>query len=267
MVENTESKGRNRSPSYPAIDLEQALDKARVLYLKEGKGSIPVSVAATDWGYKPTSSAGPLAVAALKKFGLLDDEGNSAARKVTLTRSALNLLLAPDQNSREYYNALAEVALTPAIHRETWEKYGGQLPSDGNLRFGLVMERDFTEAGASQFIMEFRKTIAFARLTEDNRDQTQDLEPQEQDIPMSRPTVIQAPPGSVPQFKRGVSVPVEDSIQLPIAQGQWATLSAPFPLTKDAWKRMVLILNVMKPSLIVDGEDDTDDQTDVELEP
>ena len=42
------------------------------------------------------------------------------------------------------------------------------------------------------------------------------------------------------------------SINLPLdaATGEWATLVAPFPLTKEKWDQMLVVLEAMKPALI-----------------
>jgi hypothetical protein len=42
------------------------------------------------------------------------------------------------------------------------------------------------------------------------------------------------------------------SIQLPLSPTSWATLSASFPLTDEAWEQMLTLLNAMKPALVVD---------------
>src|SRR5947209_3318381 len=61
-----------RSPGYPAINLEDAIAKARVLYSHEKKNTTSVEVLSQHWNYRVTSSGAKLAIAALKKFGLLE---------------------------------------------------------------------------------------------------------------------------------------------------------------------------------------------------
>lgn len=48
------------------------------------------------------------------------------------------------------------------------------------------------------------------------------------------------------------------SVQLPLSATTWATLSAPFPLSDEAWGQMIMVLNAMKPALVaiqVEGPD------------
>ena len=66
---------KQRSPSYPAIDLQAALARAEQLHAREGRHWAPVVAVLDAWGYNPKSSGGLLAIAALKRYGLLDDRG------------------------------------------------------------------------------------------------------------------------------------------------------------------------------------------------
>ncbi len=51
-------KKRGRSPSYPGIDLEQAIQKAEVIRRHEGRSWSPVNAILGHWGYKEKSGAG-----------------------------------------------------------------------------------------------------------------------------------------------------------------------------------------------------------------
>src|SRR4051794_11328656 len=84
---------KNRSPSYPNIPLDIALERARVMYREEGRRAVPVPALVVHWGYSPKSSGGLLTVAAMKKFGLLEDQGSAELRKASLTPLAMRILL------------------------------------------------------------------------------------------------------------------------------------------------------------------------------
>src|SRR5215510_220703 len=47
-----------RSPSYPGIDLEAALKRAREVYVHEKQHDAPVESVVMHWGYSPRSSGG-----------------------------------------------------------------------------------------------------------------------------------------------------------------------------------------------------------------
>ncbi len=74
---------------FPFINLTKALDRAKALYDndKGGKG-LKMPVAFSAWGYSDKSSGGFQTVAALKSYGLLEDEGANDDRSVKLTTDA-----------------------------------------------------------------------------------------------------------------------------------------------------------------------------------
>lgn len=233
---------KGRSPSYPGVDLEQAIERARTLYQAERRNRVPVQTALHDWGYKSLTGVGAVVLAALKKFGLLEDEGSGDARHVRLTDLAMRILQDGRESSAERDAAIREAALTPSIHRQLWDEYGGELPSDDNLRFKLLRERAFTESGVADFIPEFRRTIAFANLNRSDKlpeqDQIERNEPRSS--PGGRPVVVS---------QTGQAY----TVQLPISPAEWARLEAPFPLTEAKWRQMLKVLDAMKPALVVDG--------------
>lgn len=159
-------KFEGRSPSYPGISLSEAIEKARVVYQHESRNAAPVVAIVGHWGYKAGSGPGSVAFAALKKFGLLDDEGTGAGRTAKLTDLGLKIILDDREDSPDRAAAIREAALRPGIHSELWSKYGGELPSPQTLRYHLLTDRKFTQSGADEFIQQFKATIDFARLKE-----------------------------------------------------------------------------------------------------
>lgn len=165
-MEEERRKKKGRSPSYPAISLKIAIEKADMLYRKEGKHATPTDTALSDMGYSTTSGAGIVALAALKKFGLVEDEGSGKDRVVKLTDLALDIILSPDDDSTGKMQAIQHAAMIPPIHSELWKEFEGSLPSPANLRHNLIRKRNFTDSGAGEFIRQFSETVAFARLAE-----------------------------------------------------------------------------------------------------
>ncbi|MDD5761467.1 MAG: hypothetical protein PHP88_03030 [bacterium] len=165
-MEEERRKKKGRSPSYPAISLKAAIEKASMLYQKEGRHATPTGTAMSDMGYSTTSGAGIVALAALKKFGLIEDEGSGMDRVVKLTDLALDIILGPDDDSMGKIKAIQHAAMIPPIHSELWKEFEGSLPSPANLRHNLIRKRNFTDSGANDFIRQFSETIAFARLSE-----------------------------------------------------------------------------------------------------
>src|SRR5438105_11530029 len=119
MSETGYTPKRQRSPSYPSIDLETAIDRARTLYAREGRNIAPNHAILGHWGYSAKSGPGFGTLGALKRFGLLRSEG---AGKSRLSDLALRIVLDERQDSPERAEDIKEAALSPAIHKEIWEK-------------------------------------------------------------------------------------------------------------------------------------------------
>ncbi len=162
-AETAEKKKKDRSPAYPAIGLQKAIENSEKLWTGGVKQhSVLISVAADAMGYLPTSSVGVSAISAMKKFGLLEEEGSKEQRKVRLTDFAKNIL---NPNTPNKKILLQEAALKPTIHAELWKQYRGELPPDAQIKNDLTWERQFTEGAAVALIEEFRDTISFAKLS------------------------------------------------------------------------------------------------------
>jgi hypothetical protein len=167
-VENPSKRKRTRSPAYPFVNLETAIARAKEFYDKEQRNAANVNVAMAHWGFTDESSSGASTIAALTSFGLLQDEGIGDKRKVRLTPNALRVLLDTRPDSKERAELIKQMALTPKIHQQLWEKWGNDLPSDAQLRHTLLLDWPvpFNENAVDGFIREYRDTIAFAKLSE-----------------------------------------------------------------------------------------------------
>lgn len=236
---------RGRSPSYPGVALDVCIERARAFYQSEHRNSAPVAGVLRLWGYtNPSTGSATVALAALKKFGLVDDEGSGANRTVRLTSLALDVCLQPDESERK--DLIKQAALTPKIHRELWDLYGGHLPSDETLRFELVRNRSFTAQGAVDFIKQFRSTVTYAQLGLDSFDAGgADVE----FYGAPEPTLHAAPPRVV------VPDPAtheagEMTIPIPLPGGVVVSVTGGFPLDEKAWTQFLAVLAAMKPGLV-----------------
>jgi hypothetical protein len=180
--QNTEVRKRTRSPAYPFIGLREALERAKTLWERATRHYVPDPVAIQYWGYDANSSSGYSTIAALKKFGLVDEEGSGAKRQIKLSDLGISLVYNPDNNSAEYRENLKKAALMPSMHSELWTKYGGELPDDAVIERYLVVDRKFNSTYVNGFIDQFRNTAEFAKLSshdkmESNQSMTPSLGP------------------------------------------------------------------------------------------
>jgi len=243
---STGHRKRARSPSYPAIDLNAAIERAGQVFRSEGRNSAPVEAVLEDWGYKPGSGGGMVAIAALKKFGLLLDEGSGKDRRVRLTDTAFRIVTDEREASPERDELVRAAALEPSIHRELFDLYNGQLPSDGTLRTDL-RQRGFTARALDEFIPQFKRTLAFGGLTEYDRPN----EPTEDNSsgPNVRPEAGSRPATPPPPSSRGIR-----ALNLPLSPNDWAVLQVPTRMSEREWDQMIAVLTAMKPGIV--SEDD-----------
>lgn len=244
----TTSPARKRSPSYPAINLEEAIRRVRQLWEKQHEYPTPLTTAFGIWGYESTAGNANLVVAALRKFGLVDYEGSGQSRKVKTTPLAVQILDHPNEATRKV--AIQEAALLPPIHQELWQQYGAKLPTDDHLRWELEQERNFSKSGASDFIPEYRRTLSFAGLTggdtvvpqaetEDGADDNLPNTDQSQDLAR-----VYREPGYSPKDPSVTTIPVL------LPGGDQVTIQGRFPITEAAWNQMMAVLNAMKLGMV-----------------
>lgn len=164
----------HRSPSYPMISLEGAIDRAKILWEKDRHNLMPKEVVLNHLGYEETSSYGGRVLAALKKFELIEEKNE----KFKLTQWALDLAIYPTSDNR-YLRALKEIALKPTIYQELFKKYKRGLPSDENLTAELIRGYGFNPRKVKGFIEDYRRTIDFADLYSDKEEDKQPLDTEE----------------------------------------------------------------------------------------
>jgi len=104
-------------------------------------------------GYGALSGAARTALSALRKYGLLEDHGDN----VRVSDLAIKILVQPE-GSEERIAAIRTAAFKPEIIKELATSHG-HMPND-LLRAHLISERKFSEAGADQFILALRDTLA-----------------------------------------------------------------------------------------------------------
>jgi hypothetical protein len=148
----------------PHIGLEDAIDKARVLWKKAKRSPILVATAATHLGCKPTSSTPTLFLAALKKFGLIQDEGTHAGRQIKLSELGYQIVADVRDSSPDRDKLIQQAALLPKPFRKLWEQHGHDLPDDKTLLTHLMLEERYSQDAARLLIRVYRSTISYAGL-------------------------------------------------------------------------------------------------------
>ena len=235
---------RQRSPSYPSIDLKKALNRAEVLYKNEKRHEVLISVVLKHWGFQSSGSTnGTREIAALKQFGLLSDAGSGEHRKVRLTERALNAVLPKDdseESSKETTQILKECALSPAIHEDLWSTFNGDLPSDETLARHLIMNKNFNDKHVDKFIAQFRDTVEFAQLEKGSPNSA------------SEGNSLQAAT-EAPGNRKGDKDHQDEMRELPIPliSQKVAVVKVPYPMLDEDFDYFMDVLNLLKRGLVV----------------
>lgn len=263
------TKRKGRSPRYPGIDLELAIQRATTLWKHEALYPTNVQTALSHWGYAPKSGGGAVAIAALKSFGLITDKGTGDARTVQLSERAQTIIVSEDPvQVREETQA---AALAPTAHQDLWTRYGPQLPSDESLKLYLMRERGFTPSGAAELISEYKRTIAFAGLTERGATVSADAA-DEDDLPEQSAVPIERVARTWQLYGGGIANPVSEAnlsrhalmgsaatmleIPVPLAGEGFARVSLPARMSPRAWAQLIAVLDAYKAGIVSDDESD-----------
>ena len=222
---------KQRSPNYPGCDLETSIAGAKALYETVSKGEFNLADTIKAWGYGSVSGPVRVRLAALRQFGLLQGKKGDNPR---LSRLALTLVLR-DRSSAEHLSAIKEATLTPPLFKELQDSKPDV--ADGALREYLILDKNFTLAGADRFIEVYRSTLRLAHIgIEDDimsgRPEDESLREDEPDMPLPLP-----PP-----------MP-EGSIMIPVlfSQDKVGTVTLPVNMSTSDWKQLDRILTAYKP--------------------
>jgi len=147
-----------RSPNYPAVGLGEAVSLAQSLWGKEKRSYAPMRAIVQAWGYAGLSGNARTKVAAMRKYGLLEENEHGDMR---LSDVAVHILHNPIE-SAERLEALRLAALSPELFAELQVTY--PQSSNETLRSYLITKKGFSDTGAENCIEAFRDTQETAKL-------------------------------------------------------------------------------------------------------
>jgi len=186
---------KSRSPNYPTLDLNAALEAIRPVFKAENRNKFSRLVLAEHLGYSSLNGRALSKIGAVRAYGLIEGSGDD----LRLSDDAITALMAPEQ-SQERIAALERSALKPTLFQELRQEFQG-LPSENNLRFWLI-KRHFTPEAASKATETFLTTFRLVGGSEGeyNRStQVEDVAMQpahEQDTRLGTPSFIRKAHGS-----------------------------------------------------------------------
>jgi len=246
---------KGRSPAYPGIDLKRALELARIVYKAERQHPVASETVAQHWKLKQASSQFLTSISALKKFGLLDalPQRSAHSGQVKISDLARDIIVDEREDSSDRELAIKRAAMKPEIHADLWRKYNGELPSDANLRFYLIRDLKFTEAGTADFIAQFKRTIAFAGISQSDGVSATDgdrLAPEAGPERMTESPESSAFGHGAFQQKHSQKQGQMREVPIVIQGSAWPILKLPVPMSRASWDKMMKLLDAMKDGLI-----------------
>ena len=178
----TEKSPRDRSPSFPFIPLQTAVERLVSLEKVSGRHPMPVEKAGPAWGMKEKSSQADQTLAALRSFGLIEYQKINDRRQAVLSEEARKYLRAQQDAVKK--QVLKQSALRPRIIRQFWTTWGPDRPSDPIALDQLMLDHSFSDVGAKNFLRVYDATIAYAGLSSSDKvelPEGETLEEQEDD--------------------------------------------------------------------------------------
>lgn len=187
---------RQRSPSYPSLSLEQAIDLVGKLHKANRTSVVSRETAALDMGYAGLTGRSLTVLGSLAQYGLIEKAGKG---DIKVTRRAVEILHPIEDVHRA--EAIAEAAHSPALFRILHERFPEGVPSENALRSFLI-QHGFNDVALGPAISAFKETNAFAAdAKESGRTGPDTQEPEESWSPPAKeekvtPAIEAAPPSA-----------------------------------------------------------------------
>lgn len=143
-----------RSPRFPYIALDDAVGKVKKIYGKHGRDPVAPEVAVGDMGYKSLNGSSQKVLAAMKNFGLLEDQGDTL--RVTPDGQSIAIEL---EDSQEYAEAIRRSIQGPDIFSDLVEA-GFHKDSDGRNIAVYLQKRGFKPDGSQRAAQNFLSSVA-----------------------------------------------------------------------------------------------------------
>ncbi|MEO1315000.1 MAG: hypothetical protein AAFW01_00145 [Pseudomonadota bacterium] len=145
-----------RSPSYPSLSLEEAVNAIEKIEEKYRGSAVDREVAAGLIGYSTLSGPANKTLAALAAYGLLERAGKGMARVTTRARTILH-----PQDEGERRQELVAAALEPRLFRDIKDRFPDiDVPPEEGVRSYLNRE-GFNPSAVSAAVKSFVKTMRY----------------------------------------------------------------------------------------------------------
>ena len=161
--------GKQRSPAYPYISLDLAIERAKKIYAQAKDHPQTREVMARVYGKPVTSSATLQTFATLVQYGLLETIAVGSQKRLQVT-TPLKIISNSSTPAKQVIQAKQFCALRPRIFKELFDKFEYADVHDSLILFYLTSEREsshgtvYTDKAAQEVLRVYRATLAYAGL-------------------------------------------------------------------------------------------------------
>lgn len=169
---------RERSPSFPYLDLETSIEHLSKVYGAAKMNEVRPSDVADSWGMSTKSGSMMRYVAALTQFGLLEASGTGDQRRFKVSSTGRRILEDDRPGVRD--GLKSEAALLPKLIRGLYlgegdlPQWGADRPSDSISESALIFDMNFGQEAARRFLSVYDATIL--HVIDERNDSSNDTE-------------------------------------------------------------------------------------------
>jgi hypothetical protein len=162
-MSETKNVRRERSPAFPSIPLNGAIERLVAFEKYFGRHPASADQAGRAWGLKTADQT----IAALRYYGLLEYGGRSADRQITISEDGRNYIRAQQDAVKQ--DILKRAALRPREIRKFWSLWGADRPPNDVCLDQLTFRNGYSDRGARVFLKVYDGTIGFAGLVDSDK--------------------------------------------------------------------------------------------------
>lgn len=200
--QNQPTNKRERSPSFPYIDLRVCIEHLEELYEAAKMNEVRVADVAQAWGMTAKSGSLMRYVAAMGQFGLVDTNGSGDNRRIKVSADGRRILEDTRPGIRE--KLCSDAALKPKLVNglflgsESMPHWGRNRPNDGIAESSLRFDLSFTADAAKRFLAVYDATIPY--IIEDGQSVEGELAAPEENGAVDLREVAQTPEVSIGDY-------------------------------------------------------------------
>lgn len=146
---------RSRSPNYPAIPLDQAIDLIGKLHSRNRTNVIPRESAAKDMGYSGLTGRSLKLLGALAQYDLVKGSGKGNLQVTPIAVDILHGIAPSDRKS-----ALRHAGTAPKLFKAIRDRFTDGIPSENVIRSFLI-QQGYADAAIGPAVKAFLETNRF----------------------------------------------------------------------------------------------------------